>query len=263
MRFICLGYANEKKWDALTQSERDAVMKACFEYDAELARRGHAWVGGGALQASPTAKTLRWHNGKVVVTDGPFAETKEQLGGFGVLEARDIDQAVELMRPHPGMRFGDFEIRPADEAANATCTPPATLDASQFPRTFYCLGYMEEKKWETMAPGDQEAFMKNCGAYDEMLRQNGHWVASEALQYARHAKTLRLKDGKVLVTDGPFAETKEQLGGVVAIQARDMQHAVELFSKHPALPFGITIELRPVDEEMTRLSEARMAAKST
>jgi hypothetical protein len=263
MRFICLGYTDEQEWNALTKSERDAIMNVCFDYDDDLARRGHAWVGGGALRASPTAKTLRWRNGKVVVTDGPYAETKEQLGGFGVLEARDIDEAIELMRPHPAVRVSCFEIRPADETANGTCTAPATPDASKFPRTFYCLGYMDEKKWETMAVADQEAFMKDCTAYDEMLRKNGHWVAAEALQYARQAKTLRFKDGKVLVTDGPFAETKEQLGGVVAVQAWDLQQAVELFSKHPALPFGITIELRPMDEEMTKLSEARLAAKST
>ena len=72
-----------------------------------------------ALQSGRTAKTLRWQDGKVIVTDGPFAETKEVLGGFFVFEARDVDHAVELMSKHPGVRMGPFEIRPADEQANA------------------------------------------------------------------------------------------------------------------------------------------------
>jgi hypothetical protein len=70
-----------------------------------------------------TAKTLRWKNGRVMVTDGPYAETKEQLGGLGVLEARDMTRAIELMSKHPGVRFGPFEIRPADEEIDDLIAP--------------------------------------------------------------------------------------------------------------------------------------------
>ena len=77
------------------------------------------------------------------------------------------------------------------------------------------------------------------------------------LEGVETAKTLRAKGGKVVVTDGPFAETKEQLGGVVVLGLTDMNHAVELLSHHPALRFGVTIEVRPIDEELNERWEAR------
>ena len=118
MRFICLGYADEKMWDKLSKNELDAMMEECFAYDDVLRKGGH-FVGGEALQNSPTAKTLRYKDGQVIVTDGPYAETKEQLGGLLILEARDMNEAVELITKHPGVRFSPFEIRPTDEQINA------------------------------------------------------------------------------------------------------------------------------------------------
>jgi hypothetical protein len=118
MKFICLGFTEEKKWDDLPQERLEAMMEECFAYDDVLRKNGH-FLGGEALQNSSTAKTLRWTGDKVIVTDGPFAETKEQLGGILILEAKDMNHAVELMRKHPGVRLGGpFEIRPADEQVN-------------------------------------------------------------------------------------------------------------------------------------------------
>jgi hypothetical protein len=118
MRFICLGYAEEKMWDTLPESTLKAMMDECFEYDDVLRRGGH-FAGGEALQNSNKAVTLRWQNGKVMATDGPYAETKEQLGGILILEADNMEHAVELMSQHPGVRLGGpFEIRPADEMIN-------------------------------------------------------------------------------------------------------------------------------------------------
>ncbi|MGH9868587.1 MAG: YciI family protein [Candidatus Polarisedimenticolia bacterium] len=82
-------------------------------------KEGHWLDGGAALQLASSARTLRWKNGKVVVTDGPYAETKEVLGGLGLLEARDMNHAVELISKHPGVRIGPFEIRPVDEKFTA------------------------------------------------------------------------------------------------------------------------------------------------
>jgi hypothetical protein len=119
MKFICLGYMEEKKWDLMSKAEQDAMIEECFAYDDVLRKNGH-FVGGAALQGARTAKTLRWNGSKVVVTDGPYAETKESLGGLMVLEARDMSHAVELMSKHPGVRLGGpFEIRPADEQMDA------------------------------------------------------------------------------------------------------------------------------------------------
>ena len=114
MKYVCLGYFDEKKWEALPEGERNALMDACFAYDDELRKGGH-FVGGEALQGARSATTLKYRNGKLSVTDGPYAETKEQLGGILILEARDLDHAVQLMSKHPGVRVGPFEIRPAED----------------------------------------------------------------------------------------------------------------------------------------------------
>lgn len=118
MRFICLGYADESKWNGMSEEEREAMMEECFAYDDELRHGGH-FVGGEALQSAGAGVTLRFRDGKVDVTDGPYVETKEHLGGILILEARDLNHAIALMSKHPGVRSGPFEIRPADEEINA------------------------------------------------------------------------------------------------------------------------------------------------
>lgn len=114
MKFVCLGYLDERSWNALSESERTGLMDACFAYDDELRKGGH-FAGGEALQNARNAVTLRYRNGKVSKTDGPFAETKEMLGGILFLEAEDLDHAVRIMSKHPGVRVGPFEIRPAED----------------------------------------------------------------------------------------------------------------------------------------------------
>lgn len=112
MKFICLGYIDQDGWESTPPAEQHAMMDECFAYDDVLRRNGH-FAGGEALDSARNAKTLRYVNGGVSVTDGPFAETKEQLGGILILEARDMNHAVELMSRHPGVKAGPFEIRPA------------------------------------------------------------------------------------------------------------------------------------------------------
>src|SRR6267143_923147 len=112
MKFICLGYADEKKWEGVPRSELLAMIDECWVYDDELAKHGHI-VGGNAMQSARKSATLRYQNGKVIVTDGPYAETKEQLGGILVLEARDLNHAIQLISQHPGVKSGPFQIRPA------------------------------------------------------------------------------------------------------------------------------------------------------
>jgi hypothetical protein len=90
------------------------MMDECFAYDDVLRKNGH-FIGGEALQSVRNATTLRWQHGKVSITDGPYVETKEQLGGILVLEARDLNHAIQLMSKHPGVKAGPFEIRPAED----------------------------------------------------------------------------------------------------------------------------------------------------
>jgi hypothetical protein len=113
---------------------------------------------------------------------------------------------------------------------------------------FLCLSYWDEKKFEIMSESERETFIKECFAYDNVLRKDGHFVRLEALQSARSAKTLRHRNGKVSITDGPYAETKEQLGGLLLLDAGDLNHATELMSKHPGIRVA-AFEIRPLDEE--------------
>jgi hypothetical protein len=113
MKYICLGYYEPAKHAAMTEDERNAMFDECFAYDDHLRAHGH-WTGGEALQPSESALTMNWKNGKVATTDGPFVETKEQLGGILELEARDMNHAIQLMSQHPALKYGStFEIRPS------------------------------------------------------------------------------------------------------------------------------------------------------
>jgi hypothetical protein len=120
MKYICLGYIEENKWETMSESERNAMMDECFHYDDMLRENGH-FADGQALQSPRNATTLRWQGGKVLVTDGPYAETKEQLGGILVLEATDLNHAIQLMSKHPGVKAGPFEIRPAADLTEMIC----------------------------------------------------------------------------------------------------------------------------------------------
>ena len=113
MKYVCLGYFDDNEWSKLADSEREALIAACRAYDEELRRTGH-WAGGEALQSAREAVTLRRGDGRVLVTDGPYSETKEQIGGILHLEARDLNEAIQLMARHPGVRIGPFEIRAVD-----------------------------------------------------------------------------------------------------------------------------------------------------
>ena len=114
MKYICLGYADEQQWETMSERECNALIDACFAYDDVLRTNGHV-VGGEVLQSARHATTLRWTHGTVSIADGPSAETKEQLGGILVLEARDLNHAIQLMSKHPGVQAGPFEIRPAED----------------------------------------------------------------------------------------------------------------------------------------------------
>src|SRR5262249_2938412 len=147
---------------------------------------------GEALQISRAAKTMRSNGGKVIVTDGPYAETKEQIGGFGVIEARDMEHAVELMSKHPGLQLGPFEIRPIDGDLTERVQPQVgDSGASSEGVKFVCLGYGFENTWKAMSPSETEALIEECMAYDAVLRKYGLSLGGIALQSACTAKTLR------------------------------------------------------------------------
>lgn len=115
MKYLCLGYHDEQTWGALSESQRRALTEESCAYEDTLRRGGHV-IDGRGLHGARTATTLRFEQGTMSVTDGPFAETKEQIGGLMILEAVDLNQAIQLMSQLPCMRVGgSLEIRPINE----------------------------------------------------------------------------------------------------------------------------------------------------
>jgi hypothetical protein len=129
---------------------------------------------------------------------------------------------------------------------------------------YLCLGFHDEQLWQTMPEGERTALMDETFAYADHLKRNGHILDDHALQSASTAATLRFErgKGKVSVTDGPFAETKEQLGGLMILEANDLNHAIQLMSKMPCMSMGGSIEIRPINEAIkfqTESSACRVA----
>ena len=114
MRYVCLVYTEDAKLDALSNQEWDTLIDQHQEYDDALRQSGH-FLAGAPLEPVSTATLVRVRGGKVSVTDGPFAETKEHLGGFILLEARDLNEALQLASRIPVARYGTIEVRPVRE----------------------------------------------------------------------------------------------------------------------------------------------------
>jgi hypothetical protein len=119
---------------------------------------------------------------------------------------------------------------------------------------YICLAYVGEAGWAQMTEAQRNAALDEVFAYTDELRKSGHLISAEGLQSARNATTLRIVDGKVSVTDGPYAETKEKIGGLYVLEARDLNHAIQLMSKHPVVRAG-GVEIRAVTD-MTAIREA-------
>src|SRR4051794_24401734 len=116
---------------------------------------------------------------------------------------------------------------------------------------YLCLGYHDEQAWAAMSDQQRQALASECLAYEKHLRMEGHFIDSKSLQGVRSATTLRFDTGGAMtVTDGPFTETKEQLGAVVIIEAADLNEAIRLMSQVPGMRIGGSVEIRPVNENI-------------
>jgi len=265
MRFALLGCNVEQNWMVMPKSDLEAISDQCFGYVSALLQDGHVIDNAVTLQPTCTAKTVCWQNGSVVVIDGPFAETKEQLGGVFVLEARDMDHAVELTSKHPGLHHGAaIEIRPVNEesrfeTATINARRPGAPAVNPQATRFATIGYLDESNRHAVSKDEFDALLAQCKEFDNARVQNGQWLSGVELQSAQSARTLRVRAGKVIVTDGPFAETKEHLAGVVVQAFKEWNDAVACLSSHPALPFGLAIEIRPIHVEATKRWETQLS----
>ena len=118
MKYLCLIYENEQAWAAAPRSDGDGMRADYAAFTEGYTKSGHV-LGGNALQPTHTATTVRVRDGKISTTDGPFAETREQLGGYYLLEAKDLNEAIQIAAKIPSARSGSVEVRPIREFARA------------------------------------------------------------------------------------------------------------------------------------------------
>ena len=111
MKYLCLIYDDETIWERMPKEQLDGIMGEFRTFTQDIKRSGHM-VGGEQLQPTSAATTVRVRDGRTVVTDGPYAETKEQLGGYYEIEARDLNEAIQVASRIPSARLGSVEVRP-------------------------------------------------------------------------------------------------------------------------------------------------------
>ena len=238
MRYMCLIYTDEKQDIPYGTPEWDQLM---VDYRAfgEEGRRRNAIVTGDPLQGTDVATTVRTTDGKSMVVDGPFAETREQLGGFYLLDCRDKAEALELAAMIPSAKHGSIEVRPmAGHEARF-------LEPEKRTRYMLLIYGQEANYLPAEDPRLHEGMAQHQRLTSEMV-DRGEFIAGDGLWLTKDAVTVRVRDGKVLHTDGPFAETREQLGGFYMVNVSDLDRAIELARQ---LPVGDgAIEIRPVQE---------------
>jgi hypothetical protein len=202
----------------------------------EMDSRGIRLVGG-PLQDPGAGVTVRVRDGETLVTDGPFVETKEWVAGFDLLECADIDQAVEVAAKHPLSWFHSIEVRPLD--GDRLGPMPLIEDQSQMKFMFMVIG--NDQPYSAAELAVFEAGLPPLIA--EHKRRNS-WVLGHSLQGPETAKTVRVRDGETLVSDGPFAETKEFIAGFDVLSCETREAAIEIAAIHPVAAIRM-IEIRP------------------
>jgi hypothetical protein len=132
MKYLCLIYEDETFWDRTPKPELDAIMVDYRAFTTTYKQSGHV-LGGNPLQPTTTATTVRVRNGKMSTTDGPFAETREQLGGYYLLEAKDLNEAIQIAAKIPGAKTGSIEVRPIMEMPGSVLNDIPASVASEIP----------------------------------------------------------------------------------------------------------------------------------
>jgi hypothetical protein len=234
MKFMLMIMTDEPTERALSAGEIDKIVAGHTAVGRELRAAGK-WVWSNRLRFSDEATTIRVRDGRHVVVDGPFAETKEQIGGFYLIEADSKAEAIEWAKKLPLRDGGAIEVRPARTGAQWR----GELRRGQHFMVMF-IANMEK-------PMSRDAVFRAIDAHYELsldLAAQGKFVSSRALEPSPAAATVRWKHGQHVVSDGPFAETKEFVAGYFVIACDSKNEAVE-WAKH--LMFGSeACEVRPV-----------------
>lgn len=214
-------------WDEAAQSALESWLDRTIGTGVNL--------HGSRLRPVGDATTVKVRRGELLVTDGPFAETKEQVAGYDLLECADIEQAVQCASEHPSARVGSIEVRALLGDPPAQGIPP---------------GEPGKRRYLMLVCTDPAIEPSDSGSIEPVepwvAEMDGRGVRrfGSALVTPAQARTVRVRGGERLVTDGPFAETKEQIAGFDVLDCADLDEAIEVAEKHPMAKCGI-LEVRP------------------
>ncbi|HEY8543566.1 MAG TPA: YciI family protein [Acidimicrobiales bacterium] len=237
----------------LYDKESPITLPGTPEFAADLAgyrdfgrRFAAAILGGAPLEGSTTARTVRSGGGpgdEVLVTDGPFAETAEVLGGWYVLEAATLDEVIDQARELPvaSRPAGAVEVRPIVQVWE----PEKPVERTPGDTRYLAMIYGRETPADIPGTPEWEAGAAEHGRFTE--RHAGALLGGMALHPVGTATTVRVRDGELLVTDGPFAESAEVLGGFYELRAASWDEAVAVARDVPTNPGG-AVELRPIHD---------------
>jgi hypothetical protein len=228
--------------DGVPTPEKTAVMQRdCGGWVDEMDGRGVRLLGR-QLELPETAASVRVRDGETLVADGPFAETKEFVAGFDVLECADLDEAIEVAAKHPVAWFHTVEIRPFKEGLRLGEAAERFARGDDSDRVPYCLLICLDG---IPAPAaEEEAIRLENEAWCRDLEAGGLQVFGQPLQPKEMATTVRVRHGETLVADGPFAETKEFIGGISVISPAGREQAIEIAAAHPLARYHV-VEVRP------------------
>lgn len=242
MKYMFLIYSAESDW---TEDSRQACMVESMGICDELAEKGK-FIAASPLEDVSSAISVRVRNGQTQITAGPFAETTEQLGGFYILELDNLDEAIEVAGRLPPAKKGTVEIRPIlklDELPPEKFALVHDHDDSLKPFLFLC--YDDQEFWNSVGSEVHDEAMMEAIRLTKDLDALGHYISASPLHSVSTATSVRFRNGQRFVTDGPFAETREVLGGYYLILAHHQQEAALVAAKHSGAQVG-TVEVRPL-----------------
>jgi hypothetical protein len=240
MKYMLLVYSPEKAW---TQEEWTQCTAESTAVCHDLHEKGQFRLAS-PLHPVATAASVRVRQGQPLVTSGPFAETTEQLGGFFLIDVPDLDEAIAVASRLPAAKKGTVEVRPLFPLDGLPPESLAPQEQSEWSGSRYMLlCYDDEQAWKEAGPAALHAAMKEAVDLTHELHKRGQYISASPLQPVSMATSVRIREGRRVVTDGPFAETREFLGGYYLILARDLNEAISVAARHSGARVG-TVEVR-------------------
>ncbi|MCG8440567.1 MAG: YciI family protein [Caulobacterales bacterium] len=242
MTYAILIYETPEAFAARDGDDADAYWGGYSAFHEAL-KRSVGVTGGKALQRPETAVTVRVRDGERDVQDGPYADTKEQLGGVMLIGACDRDAALDHAARCPCASDGAAELRELMVAPGGA--PSAEAAAAQPSVTSHVLLLFADDRAEaSRTPEERAAVMRSYSSYTAALREAGVMVGGEPLRSASTGATVRVRGDQILVQDGPYADTKERLAGFYLLACASQEEALDWAVRCPAAQAG-AVEVRP------------------